>query len=58
MHLKLCSVFLLIFTLNSNSQEFDEEKCFRESFSLSLKRNVGPFGVGKRIVNFKKRSVN
>lgn len=54
MHLKLFSVLLLLFTFNSNSQEFDEERCFRESFSLSLKRNVGPFGVGKRVVNFKK----
>jgi len=54
MHSRLFSIFLFIFTFNSNSQEFDEERCFRESFSLTLERNVGPFGVGKRIVNFKK----
>ena len=54
MHLKLFSIFLLTFTLNSNSQEFDEERCFRESFSLKLERNVGPFGIGKRELVLKK----
>lgn len=54
MLLKLFSLLALVISINSYSQEFDENRCFKDSFSINLERSVGPFGVGKRFLSIKK----
>jgi hypothetical protein len=52
MHLKLYSILTLVYSLSVFSQGFDEDKCFKGSFTLNLQRSVGPFGLGKREISF------